>query len=59
MYLQMAWVGNHPDAALWQNIMLNAGVIFMSITLAWGVYKIYDLPAREWLTEKVLRKAKA
>jgi len=59
MYMQMAWVGNHPDAPIWQNIMLNAGVVIMSIVLAWGVYKIYDVPVREWLTEKVLRKSKA
>lgn len=59
MYMQMAWVGNHPDAAVWQHIMLNAGVIFVSITLAWGIHKFYDLPVRAWLTEKVLRKNSA
>lgn len=56
MYMQMAWVGNHPDALLWQHIMVNVGVIFISIILAWGVYKLYDVPVRAWLTEKILKK---
>jgi len=54
MYMQMAWVGNHPDAPLWQHIMLNVGVMIFSIILAWTVYKAYDLPVRKWLTEKIL-----
>lgn len=59
MYMQMAWVGNHPEAPLWQHIMLNVGVVVISIILAWGVYKAYDLPVRNWLTEKVLKRNKA
>ncbi len=58
MYMQMAWVGNHPDALLWQHIVLNIGVVAISIILAWTVYKVYDLPVRQWLTEKILKKAK-
>jgi len=54
MYMQMAWVGNHPGAPLWQHIMLNVGVVTFSIILAWTVYKAYDLPVRKWLTEKIL-----
>lgn len=56
MYMQMAWVGRHADAPVWQHIMLNAGVVTVSVILAWGVYKIYDLPVRSWLTEHWLRK---
>lgn len=59
MYMQMAWVGNHPDASLWQHIILNIGVVVISIILAWTVYKAYDLPVRNWLTEKVLKRSKA
>ena len=54
--MQMAWVGNHPDAALWQHIMLNVGVVTISIILAWCVYKTYDLPVRKWLTDKWLKR---
>jgi len=55
MYMQMAWVGNHPDAPLWQHIVLNLGVVIISIILAWTIYKAYDLPVRNWLTEKILK----
>ena len=56
MYMQMAWVGRHLEAPLWQHIMLNVGVIVISVILAWCVYKTYDLPVRGWLTEKILKK---
>ena len=56
MYMQMAWVGNHPSAPLWQHIMLNVGVVVISVLLAWCVYKTYDLPVRKWLTEKWLKR---
>ena len=56
MYMQMAWVGNHPSAPLWQHIMLNVGVVVISVILAWCVYKTYDLPVRKWLTEKWLKR---
>ena len=56
MYMQMAWVGRHLEAPLWQHIMLNVGVVVISVILAWCVYKTYDLPVRGWLTEKILKK---
>ena len=58
MYMQMAWVAAHPDAALWMHIILNAGVVIVSIGLAWGCYKLYDIPVRAWLTEHWLKRTK-
>lgn len=58
MYMQMAWVGNHPDAPAWMHIALNIGVVVMSVILAWCVYKVYDLPVRGWLTEHWLKKSR-
>lgn len=55
MYMQMSWVERHPYAPVSQHIMLNTGVIVISITLAWCLFKVYDLPVRKWLTEKVLK----
>ena len=55
MYMQMGWVADHPDAPLWMHIMVNFGVVFMSIILAWGLLKAYDLPVRQWLTEHWLK----
>ena len=56
MYMQMGWVADHPDAPGWMHLMVNVGVVFMSIILAWGLLKAYDLPVRKWLTEHWLKK---
>ena len=58
MYMQMGWVADHPDAPVWMHVMVNLGVIFMSIILAWGLLKAYDLPLRRWLTEHWLKRAR-
>ena len=56
MYMQMGWVADHPDAPLWMHVIVNLGVIVMSIILAWGLLKAYDLPVRQWLTEHWLKR---
>ena len=37
--------------------MVNLGVVFMAIILAWGLLKVYDLPVRKWLTENWLKRS--
>jgi len=56
MYMQMSWVKDHADAPLWIHIVLNLGIVFMSIVLAWGLLKVYDEPVREWLKEHWLKR---
>ena len=56
MYMQMSWVADHGDAPLWMHIMVNTGVIFISILLAYGLLKVYDEPVREWLKEHWLKR---
>lgn len=56
MYMQMQWVGRHPDAPVWMHVTLNVGVVVMSILTAWAFYKAYDIPVRKWLTENWLKK---
>ena len=58
MYIQMSWVAEHPDAPLWMHIVVNAGVVFISIILARGLLKIYDEPVREWLKDHWLHRKK-
>ena len=58
MYMQMARVGNYPEAPLWMHIMLNVGVVVVSVGLAWSCYKFYDIPVRQWLTEHWLKRTK-
>ena len=56
MYMQMSWVAANPKAPVWMHVMVNLGVIFMAIVLAYGLLKIYDLPVRAWLTEHWLKR---
>lgn len=56
MYMQMSWVARYPDTPLWMNIVLNAGVVVMSIGTAWACLKLYDLPLRQWLTTHWLKR---
>ncbi len=56
MYMQMDWAKAHADAPLWMHISVNLGVVFLSVILAYGLYKVYDLPVREWLKEHWLKR---
>jgi len=58
MYMQMSWVQDHPDSPVWIHILVNVGVVAMSIILAYGLLKAYDLPVRAWLTEHWLKRNK-
>ena len=59
IYMQMDWVARHPEAPLWQHVAVAAGVLFIAIVLARGLYRIYDLPVREWLKDHWLHRRKA
>lgn len=56
MYMQMSWFEEHRAAPVWMHIVMNMGIVFLSIVLAWGVLKIYDEPVREWLKEHWLKR---
>lgn len=58
MYMQMSWAWAHPDAPLYAHIMVATGVFVLSILLAWGCLKLYDLPVRDWLKRHWLMKQK-
>ena len=58
MYMQMSWVEDHQDAPLWMHIMVNLGVVVISILLAYGLFKAYDEPVREWLKNHWLKRNK-
>ena len=59
MYMQMSWFEQHKAAPVWMHIVMNLGVVFLSIVLAWSVLKIYDEPVREWLKEHWLKRKKS
>ena len=58
MYVQMAFVEHHPDAPLAVHIILNIGVVALSVFTAWAAFKLYDEPVREWLKGKLFTRVK-
>ena len=61
VYMQTAWVSNHPDAPLGTNICLSVATFIFSIGVAHACLKLFDIPVRNWLQKRYLvvaRKAK-
>ncbi|MBO4663857.1 MAG: acyltransferase [Bacteroidaceae bacterium] len=55
IYMQMAWVNNHKDAPLGTHIFVAVCIFALAILVAYGAYKLYDIPARKWLKNKMFR----
>lgn len=53
MYVQMCWVYSHPDAPLFAHLTMNIGVVILSVFIAWAALKLYDIPLRAWLKDKL------
>lgn len=53
VYMQMAWAKQHADAPLEQHVFVAVCIFIMAIMLAYGAYKLYDVPVREWLKTKL------
>lgn len=51
VYLQWAFVTNHPEATLGQLIMSCTGAFLAAVFVAWAAMKLYDIPVRKWLRE--------
>ncbi len=56
VYLQIAWVSNHPEASHGTIVMLSASLFFLSIGVAYACLKLYDIPVRAWLGNRWLAK---
>lgn len=52
VYMQKAWVMNHPSATFSQNAAVCLSCIFVSVVLAYAALKLYDLPVRGWLGKR-------
>ena len=58
IYMQMAWVEKHKDAPLGVHIFVAVSIIVLAILLAYGAFKLYDLPVREWLRKRWFKPTK-
>lgn len=50
IYMQIAWVSNHPDAPASAVVMLSVSLFVVALLVAYACLKLYDLPVRRWLT---------
>jgi peptidoglycan/LPS O-acetylase OafA/YrhL len=53
VYIQMAWAHTHADAAASQHVMVNIGIYCLILMVAYAAYKLYDIPVRSWLKQKL------
>ena len=53
IYMQMSWVDSHKDAPLGTHIFVSVCIFILAILVAYGAYRLYDLPVREWLKQKL------
>lgn len=53
IYMQMAWMSAHPDAPTSAVIMLAASLCVLSILVAYACMKLYDIPIRKWLSNRI------
>lgn len=53
--VQMSWVEHHPlgTVPVWMHVVLNLGLVSISLFFAWSWLKLYDLPLREYLRRKL------
>lgn len=58
IYVQMNWAARHPEAPLGTHIWVAVSIFIASVAVAYASVKVYDIPVRQWLTEKFLYKKK-
>ncbi len=58
IYVQMNWAAQHPDAPLGTHIWVAVSIFIASIAVAYASVKVYDIPVREWLSDRFIRSKK-
>lgn len=57
VYMQKSWVESHKDAPLGTHIFVAVSIFFLAVGFAYAALKLYDLPVREWLKNKLFTKS--
>ena len=55
IYMLMSWTDSHKNVPLSTHIFVSVCVFILAILIAYGAYKLYDLPVREWLKKKLFK----
>ncbi len=56
VYIQMAWISNHPNAPLAKVVSLSSLLFIVSLAVAYACLRLYDVPVRRWLGERWLKE---
>ena len=56
VYMLWTFKGYHPDAPTGTVVFLCAGLFVVAICVAYAALRLYDMPVREYLKERWLRK---
>ena len=57
IYMLMSWVDSHKDAPLGTHIFVAVCIFMLAILVAYGAYRLYDLPVREWLKHILFKQS--
>ncbi len=52
IYMFMAWVFKN-QVSMKASVPMALFIFFLTIALSYGIYRIYDVPVRKWLTRKI------
>lgn len=53
--MQIAWAEHHQDAPLSTHMAMGVSIVILSVLTAYAAHRLYDLPVREWLKQKLFR----
>ena len=59
IYVQMNWAAQHADAPLGTHIWVAVSIFIAAVAIAYASVKVYDIPVRDWLSNKFLHTKKA
>ncbi|MBR6828361.1 MAG: hypothetical protein IKM76_09470 [Prevotella sp.] len=55
IYFQMSFAASHPDLPASTKIAFSVSLFVLAIFVAYASLKLYDLPVREWLKNKLFK----
>ena len=52
----MAWAYSHPDAPAATHVAVSVSIFIVAVAMAYACLKLYDIPVRTWLKQKLFAK---
>lgn len=59
IYILFKWTADHPGFPLSVNIFNGIALMIMSIGIAYACERLYDMPVRRWLSNRLLPHKRA